>query len=456
MTESTTATLLIIDDEETICFAFKRYFERRNYRVLTAGTVADGLACCAADQPDVVLSDVRLPDGSGLDALPQYRSASPDSCIIVITAFGSLETAARATQADVFDYLVKPIDLDNAAALIEQYLDSRDPLPPPVGHAPPTPDAESTDIIGTSPAMQEVFKTIVRAAQTSRSVLITGETGTGKEMTARKVHELSDRKDQPFVAVNCGALPENLVESELFGYVKGAFTGAEQDKPGRVELANGGTLFLDEIGELPGEAQVKLLRFLDDQIVERLGSLTPIQLDVRVIAATNRDIAGGDGGFRSDLYYRLAVIEIGLPPLRQRRRDIDLIAARFASPRTVSATAAAVLRGYDWPGNVRELRNAIEHAITMATGDVILPMHLPPHIAKEQPDNTASEDGSASRYVESIPDISSAAYRAVLDPVERQLIRRALDECGGNQSLAAERLGIHRNTLRRRIRELEI
>jgi two-component system nitrogen regulation response regulator GlnG len=304
--------------------------------------------------------------------------------------------------------------------------------------------------------MQEVFKTIVRAAQTSRSVLITGETGTGKEMTARKVHELSDRKDQPFVAVNCGALPENLVESELFGYVKGAFTGAEQDKPGRVELANGGTLFLDEIGELPGEAQVKLLRFLDDQIVERLGSLTPIQLDVRVIAATNRDIAGGDGGFRSDLYYRLAVIEIGLPPLRQRRRDIDLIAARFASPRTVSATAAAVLRGYDWPGNVRELRNAIEHAITMATGDVILPMHLPPHIGKEQPDNTASEDGSASRYVESVPDISSAAYRAVLDPVERQLIRRALDECGGNQSLAAERLGIHRNTLRRRIRELEI
>jgi DNA-binding NtrC family response regulator len=460
------ARILVIDDEEAICFAFQRYFEPRGFRVGVAPTGAAGLAEYAKQPAEVVFLDVRLPDGDGLEVLSRLYERDPQARVVVITAHGSLETVTRAIRGKAFDYLVKPIDLDRAAELVTQALASRRVAGDAVSHpAPSRADGEAL-LVGRSPAIQEVYKSIGRVAESDSAVLILGETGTGKELVARAIHHHSRRRAGPFVAVNCGALPENLVESELFGYARGAFTGATTEKPGRFEAADGGTLFFDEVAELPPAAQVKLLRFFDTQTVERLGSVQSLRLDVRILAATNRDLAGAmaAGRFRQDLYYRLAVVQIVLPPLSARTEDILPLAGHFLAQRTppggkppiLSREAAEILEACAWPGNVRELRNAVEHAAVVSGGGPILAAHLPEVVrqgaaarAKESP---AGLDAAVAQFVGALGE--GASYREVIARLEKALIARALADAGGNQSVAAERLGLHRNTLRNKLRDL--
>ena len=477
--------ILVIDDEEAICFAFARYFERRGFTVTVAATGAEGERRFAEARPDVVFLDVRLPDANGLDVLERLRQADARACVVVITAYGTLETVTRAIRGKAFDYLVKPLDLDRAGQIVAEALASRAAAETrqaasraAADKRPPTPAAGQGDkpvgpaahaarpdglLVGSCPAMQEVYKHIGKVAQVDAAVLILGDTGTGKELVARAIHEHSARHGGPFVPVNCGALPENLVESELFGYVKGAFSGADGDKPGRFEAADGGTLFLDEVADLPLAAQVKLLRFLDSQTVERLGSIRSISLDVRVLAATNRDVrkAIEAGAFREDLFYRLAVVQIELPPLRSRPKDIVELAEHFLAQRAgdrvhLSPAAAEVLHGHHWPGNVRELRNAMEHAAVVCGGDVILPRHLPAAVraaAGGAGADASRMDQAAEVYLDSLSPGAGQFGRAV-EPLERALIRRALAETHGNQSAAADLLGLHRNTLRNKLRQL--
>jgi len=455
--------LLVIDDEESICFAFRRYFERRGCAVEVAASGKEGVERFKAARPGVVFLDVRLPDADGLDVLDVLRRIDPDARVIVITAYGSLETVTRAMRGKAFDFLVKPLDLDRAAELVGEATAPAGGRP--AGPTPPGPGEEGgARLVGSSPAMQEVYKRIGRVAQTGAAVLIRGETGTGKELVARAIHEHSGRRDGPFVAVNCGALPENLVESELFGYVRGAFSGADGDKPGRFEAADGGTLFLDEVAELPPAAQVKLLRFLDSQTVERLGSVRPVHVNVRILAATNRDVrkAIEAGLFREDLFYRLAVVQVTLPRLAQRDQDIGELAEHFLAERRrhgegavhLSDEALAVLGRHDWPGNVRELRNAVEHAAIVCGADVILPSHLPEAVARPGPAPPERADAAAQAYVNALDLGQDAWQEKAVGPLERALIRRAMARAGGNQSAAAELLGVHRNTLRAKLRQL--
>jgi len=457
------ADILVIDDEEAICYAFRRCFEARGWRVRVVGTGQGGLEAYRADPADVVFLDVRLPDANGLAILKCLRDLDPTCRVVVITAHGSLDTVRRAVEGQAFEYLAKPIDLDRAVAAVIDAREARR-VGAGAGHAPAVAPAAVGQLVGTSPVIQEVFKHISRVARSNSTVLIQGDTGTGKELVARTIHAQGPRADRPFVAVNCAALPEPLVEGELFGHVRGAFTGADTAKPGRFEAADGGTLFLDEVGELPPAVQVKLLRFLDDQVVERLGSLASIRLNVRILAATNRDLVGAvdAGAFRQDLFYRLAVIQVEVPPLRDRLADVPALVSHFLTAHgsagerlpAVSRDAMARLQAYDWPGNVRELRNAVEHALVVSGGGPILPSHLPERVRRGRA--TAADGGAEAlldRYVDALEAEGPEVYRLAHAALERRLIARALKEASGNQSAAAERLGIHRNTLRTKIRE---
>ena len=434
-------------------------------RVEVAATAARGLELCRKLAPDVVFLDVCLPDRNGLDVLDELRRHFPGARVIVITAFGSLEVVTKAIAGKAFDYLVKPLDLKRAGEVVDLALASRQPAR---RNGSGTGNAAAGALVGGSPAMQEVYKRIGLVAQTLSTVLIEGETGTGKELVARAIHQHGGRSAEPFVAVNCGALPEALVESELFGHVKGTFTGAVADKPGRFEAADGGTLFLDEIGELPLATQVKLLRFLDSHTVERLGSVEPLKLDVRVIAATNRDLRAevAAGRFRADLFYRLGVIRIQLPPLRGRPGDVPLLVHEFMRRFTPSGTpvphldtgAIGLLEQYAWPGNVRELRNAIEHAMVVSGGGTVMPAHLPEYVSAPGSGCGGESGGALERYVAQVMANGSAGalYETAVADLERALIQAVLADSAGTLSAAADRLGLHRNSLRRKMKELGI
>ncbi|MFW6158050.1 MAG: sigma-54-dependent transcriptional regulator [Planctomycetota bacterium] len=464
--ESDRPRILVIDDEESICRAFRRFFEARGWAVDVAATGGSGIEQARATEPDLVFLDVRLPDGDGLQIMERLRDFRPETPVIIVTAYGGMHTVLQAVRGGAFDYLPKPIDLDRALELAERAVESR-----AAGRPEPAPsETESTEgaIVGSSKAMQEVFKRVAQVAQSDGTVLILGRTGTGKELIARAIHRHGPRRDGPFVAVNCAALPGELVESELFGCVRGAFTGANADRPGRFEAADGGTLLLDEVGELPPPSQTKLLRVLDSQVVERVGSVEPIPLDVRVIAATNRDLTDDvEGGtFRPDLYYRLSALQIELPPLADRKEDILSLARHFlrasrpadAPVPVLAPEAAKALLAYSWPGNVRELKNAMEHAVTVAPSPTIRPGDLPPAVtsAVPEPDHVADQlVETVARYVSNyVPE--GEWYPRAVAAVEKMVIERALRECRGNQSQAAELLGLHRNTLRAKIRELDI
>ena len=465
--------ILIIDDEPAIGWSLREMLSDEGHSVEVAASVEAGLETCARFEPEAMLLDVRLPGRDGLSALPEFRSIVPNAPVVVMTAFGDLDTAVRAVNAGAFDYLVKPFDLESVSRIVAHALAERDQ------HAagPDQPAATATDaalLVGSSPPMQEVFKQISLVAPTDLPVLITGETGTGKDLAARAIHAHSPRRHRPFVATSLGALAPSVIESELFGHVRGAFTGATADRPGLFAIADGGTLFLDEIGEAPLDLQVKLLRALETREVTPVGAAAPRKLDVRVIAATNRDLVAAiaAGTFREDLYHRLHVFPIHMPPLAARGDDIDTLAAHFlarhAAGRPTPAMSEAfrvALRSWPWPGNVRELKHAIEYAAVVARGGMLRPEHLPaqPATAASQPASHVVGDTAAdAQVVAAVGAWVDAAlatgtttagplHEPLMNLVEATLVQKVVDAAGGNRTAAAKLLGLDRATLRSKL-----
>jgi two-component system, NtrC family, nitrogen regulation response regulator GlnG len=460
-------SILIIDDEEPIAWALRRAFEREKYRVGVAATAEDGLAQARKHPPDVVFLDVRLPGMDGLTALAELRRIAPNAAIIVITAHGNLNTAVKAVEGGAFDYLAKPFDLaqaiDGAKRAITRNLGEPEALATGSSEIDTSPDA----IIGRSPAMQGVFKRIALVAPTAACVLITGESGTGKELVARAVHAHSPRRAKPFLPVHVAALNPNLVESELFGHVKGAFTGADKPRDGLLTLAHAGTVFLDELADIPLPVQAKLLRVLERQEVIPVGAGESQQVDVRIVSATHTDLSAAvrDGRFRHDLFYRLNVYPIHLPPLRDRVDDIPALAEHFLRKFGVANHAAILpadtltfLKARPWPGNVRELRNALEHAAIEARGGPLRPEHFPEPTAMSGPAGIA--DRLRSLVAEWVRERTTNRdgepadlHQQLLDTVEPALLDEVLRQLDGNRLVAARWLGLARATVRKMIRK---
>ena len=472
-------TLLIVDDEPAIQHAFQRAFGGGAITLRAATTAADAVALFDRERPDVVVLDVRLPDATGLETFHRLRKIDARTPIILITGHGTTDLAIAAMKEGAFDYLLKPLELAVLRELIDRAVRSsrlmRVPAAlPEVEPAPPAGDL----LVGRCPAMQEVYKAIGLVARQDVTVLILGASGTGKELVARAIYQHSDRADRPFVAINCGAIPETLIESELFGHEKGAFTGADRKRIGRFEQANGGTVFLDEVGELPALAQVKLLRVLQEQQFERVGGEETVRTSVRVIAATNTDLEklAEDGRFRKDLFFRLNVFTIRLPQLRDRGDDIPLLidhyirrfGQEFGKPvQSVAPETLAALRAYPWPGNVRELQSVLKRSLLHMRGSGLQPEDLPAGITGSPgyPPEFAGPTGSAplsgafdwDAFVSSrIEAGADGLYADALERMEREVLVRVLRHTGGNQLQAAKILGITRGSLRTKIRSLGI
>ncbi|MDM7916498.1 MAG: sigma-54-dependent transcriptional regulator [Candidatus Eisenbacteria bacterium] len=448
----TAVSLLVIDDDETFGRVLARELERRGFEVATAISGGDGIARAIQVEPAVVLLDLRLPDMDGLEVLQALRERCPGTEVILLTGHGSIDTAIASVRAGAFDYAVKPCPLDELEVRIQKALErqflSRRARLLERGLTPPDP---AGSFRGESDAFRDLIRRIERVAASDSTVLLVGETGSGKEMAAKLLHARSPRAARPFVVVDCAGLQEGLLQSELFGHERGAFTGADRAKPGLFEVAHGGTIFLDEIGEVSHATQVKLLRVLDTATFRHVGGTKEIQVDVRILAATNRDLVEmvADGRFREDLYYRLSTITIDLPPLRERRVDIDLLAEHFVSllndrygtVRRIGAATLETLRRYDWPGNVRELLHVIESSMIVCEGSEILPEHLPASLRR-----LAAPPGPAPRGPE-------RDHLPTLKEMERAHIERALGASAGHRGNAARALGISERNLYRKLRE---
>jgi two-component system nitrogen regulation response regulator GlnG len=463
--------LLVIDDEPAILHAFRRGFQRPDVMVVTASSAGEGLAMVAQQRPDVVIVDLHLPDLSGLEVFRRIHQHNAKIPVIFITGHGTTDTAIEAMKLGAFDYLLKPLDLAPLRELVARAFEiSRLMRVPAVMEDEPT--QEPADVlVGRCPAMQAVYKAIGRVASQEITVLILGETGTGKELVARAIYHHSRRSAKPFLAINCAAIPETLLESELFGHEKGAFTGADRKRIGKFEQCAGGTLFLDEIGDMTPLTQAKILRVLQEQQFQRVGGDEAIQTNVRLIAATNRDLQQlvAAGRFRSDLYYRLSVFPIRLPPLRERMDDLPLLVDHFLKRlgpelgkevHEVAPEALDLLRQYPWPGNVRELQSVLKQALLHATGPVLLPDFLPAALRTPKDLSTPALDVACSDW-EGFLDArlhagSTELYAEALAVMERQLLTRVLRHTGGNQLQAARILGITRNSLRHKLRALGI
>jgi two-component system nitrogen regulation response regulator GlnG len=461
--------LLVVDDEPIICHSFRRAFASPEVEVVTAGTVAEGWRRVGEDRPDVIVLDLQLPDGSGMDLFERVRAADPKRPVIFITAHGTTDTAIEAMKRGAFDYLSKPFDLERVAGLLARAFEAARLMREPAV----LPDEPGTDrIVGRTPVMEEMCKQIGRIAAQDVHVLITGESGTGKELVARAIYHHSRRADRPFLAINCAAIPETLVESELFGHEQGAFTGADRQRVGKFEQCKDGTLLLDEVGDLPPAAQAKMLRLLQNQTFERVGGSQTITTNVRILAATNQDLERliAAGRFRADLYYRLKVASIHVPPLRERREDIPELAHhflfRFAREadrdiRGFDPQALESLRQYDWPGNVRQLQNCARAAVYHAAGGTIRPADLPdlssglpPASPQQGSPPTAFDLGEAIERM--LGDGGKDVHARVIALVEREILARALRRTHGRQAQASDLLGISRTTLRHKLRELGI
>jgi two-component system, NtrC family, response regulator AtoC len=440
------ATILVIEDEEKQRRVVGLHLASADYDVKAAGTAEEGWKL--AGDADLILTDLKLPGMDGLALLEKLKAQNSHTPVVVMSAFSTVENAVEAMKRGAVDFLPKPFSLDHLSVVVEKALevsklrDENRELREALGER-----YKFENIIGSSPAMQEIFATIMRVAPTRATVLLAGESGVGKDMIARAIHQHSPRKDRPFVKINCTAIPENLMESELFGYEKGAFTGANISKPGKFEQANTGTVMLDEIGDVPASVQVKLLRILQEREFERLGSNKTQQTDVRVIAATNVDLRAAleQGTFREDLYYRLNVVPMNIPPLRERKEDIPYLVDHFVKKfgGEISEGALERLISYHWPGNVRELENVIERSILLAKGPRV------------ETDDIKIESGIGR---------SRAAFSAeaflpegmTLDQYEQSIIREALKRANGNKSQAARLLGLTRNALRYRLTQMGI
>jgi two-component system nitrogen regulation response regulator GlnG len=463
-----TTRILVADDEESLRWVLERGLRQAGYDVVSVADGESAIRAFEAEPFDLVFLDVRMRGIDGLTVLDKIRAAHADASVVVMTAHGTMDTAIQAMQRGAYDYLAKPFDLDEVVLLAERALTAHRLTQEVARLRSGLREVwEFGALVGRHPRMQEVYKTIGRIAASDVTVLLRGESGTGKEVVARAIHHYSRRAGRPFVAVASAAIPGTLLESELFGHERGAFTDAKERKLGKLELAHGGTLFLDEIGDMPVDLQTKLLRALQERAIERVGGHEAIRIDVRVLAATNRDLEGlmRSGRFREDLYYRLNVVTLNLPPLRERRRDVPLLVEHFLTKyaeelgeRGVAPEALDRLVGYDWPGNVRELENVVQRAMVMATNGVVLPEHLPigPVSAAAAVAVDASlEDIIEHKLVLCVTGLRAHAsanlYDLIVGLVEKPLLRAVLRETGGNQVRAAQILGINRNTLRKKL-----
>jgi len=453
MSPEETGSILVVDDDAEMRALIRDVLQGRGHQVTVAQSGREALKRMGEEDYEVVLTDLRMREMPGIELLAEVKRAYPDTNVILMTAFGSVETAIAAMKQGAYDYLTKPVKSEELILVTEKALQEA-VLRREVNRLRREVRKEYSfhQILGKSKPMREVFDLIRRVADSSTNVLITGESGTGKELVAKAIHYNSERRDAPFVPVNCAAIPDTLLESELFGHTKGAFTDAKSDKRGLFEEASGGTLFLDEISELPLMLQAKLLRAIQEREIRRVGATRAVPVDVRIIAATNVALADEVKAkrFREDLYYRLNVIEIRMPPLRDRREDIPLLVDAFLrkcaeagqkEPHAMSESALALLMDYPWPGNVRELENVIERAVTLARGEKILPQDLPP----------AVQGARGERRV-----LDEAAERTLpLQEVEQEYIQRILEKTGGNKYQAAQVLGIDRKTLYRKLAEID-
>jgi two-component system nitrogen regulation response regulator GlnG len=458
------ATVLIIDDEESIAWALRKACERQGYRAEVCATAEDGLAAAAANPPDAVFLDIRLPGMDGLTALGELRARAPNAGVIVITAHGNLSTAVQAVAGGAFDYLAKPFDLDQAIDAVKRAL-SRNPAATPVAA-----DGGEDELVGGGAAIQTVFKRIALVAPTTACVLITGESGTGKELVARAVHAHSDRKAKVFLPVHVAALNPNLVESELFGHVKGAYTGADRTRVGLIALADGGTVFLDELADIPLAVQAKLLRVLERQEVLPVGGTEPQKVNVRIVSATNANLAEAvtAGRFRHDLFFRLNVYPIHLPPLRDRTDDIPRLAEHFlrtfapSSAGPLPSATITALRARAWPGNIRELKNAMEYAAIVARGGPIRPEHLPEPSAVSGGATVAEKLRAAVREWArdqvrlAVGTEPADLYPKLLAEIEPPLLADVLEQLSGNRLVAGRWLGLARATVRKLIRKYHL
>ncbi len=463
--------LLIIDDEPLTLDCFRHLYPKGQVNVFTARTAAEGEKLFTEQRPDVVVLDIRLPDLSGLEAFRRFHDLDPKIPIILITGFGTAETAIEAMRLGAFDYVVKPLDPAPLRGLINRAFEigRRMRVPVKVAESEPTDDSLDT-LVGNCPALQDVYKAIGRVASQDVTVLILGESGTGKELVARAIYHYSKRAKEPYLAINCAAIPETLLESELFGHEKGAFTGADRKRIGKFEQCAHGTLFLDEIGDMTPLTQSKILRMLQEKQFERVGGNESIHSDVRIIAATNRDLKAmmAAGEFRRDLYYRLNVYTIRLPPLRQRDGDLPLLARHFLrrfsrelgkNVHGIADQTLELLGHYPWPGNVRELQSVLKQAILNATGPVLVPDFLPPFLRGEADLQTSAPEPQAfpdlTRIIQDRLDAESTDLYAEFQAVtERQLFLHVLRHTDNNLTRAAQILGISRTTLRSKLTAL--
>jgi two-component system, NtrC family, response regulator PilR len=449
------ARVLVVDDEQSMREFLEIFFRGEGYDVTTAPDVDSALIAVDADDFDVVISDIQMPERSGLDLLHAVKETAPQTVVIMITAFATTETAITAMKQGAYDYVTKPFKVDELRLVVEKALEKR--LLSAENQRLKSELRKETrrrQLVGNGRAMEQLYELVARVANTKTNVLVCGESGTGKELVARAIHDQSERREQPFVAVNCGAIPENLLESELFGHVKGAFTGAVQNKAGLFETAHKGTLFLDEIGELPASLQVKLLRVIQDKAVRRVGGTSDQLVDVRIIAATNRRLEEevAASRFREDLYYRLNVIQIGLPPLRDRTEDIPLLVTHFLEKYAqelgkpvagFSEAAMERLLEYGFPGNVRELENMVERAVALSQGGTIGPESLPPTMLEPPAKGAAAK----------LP-LEGANLDSLVNEFERGLLREALRQSRGVKKRAAHLLGISFRSFRYRLEKL--
>jgi nitrogen regulation protein NR(I) len=459
------AHVLIVDDEVNIRRVLAAMLKREGYEVTTAADGEQALGVLQKTPVHVVVTDLVMPRLGGMELLRRVAADFPDVPVIVITAHGSVDSAVAALKAGAFDYITKPFEQDDLKKVIAKAARAHD-LERQNVHANFT-DGDGPPLVGASAAMKAIYDIVAKVADSPSTVLITGESGTGKELIAKALHRGSSRRDKPLIKVNCAAIPKDLVESELFGYERGAFTGAVGSKPGRFELADGGTLFLDEIGEVPVEMQVKLLRALQESEFERVGGIKTLRVDVRLIAATNRDLKQliADGKFREDLYYRLAVVPVALPPLRERREDVPLLVRHFIQKyderlgkrvEGIEDEALQLLLGYSWPGNIRELENLMERSVLFADGPLILASALPDSLREKGTQSPIPI--AAVGPLGAIAAPSGASMKEIVRhaqaELEKELIGRALEETGGNVTRAAKRLQISRKSLQVKMKEL--
>jgi two-component system response regulator PilR (NtrC family) len=464
----TMPTVLLVDDEPNILEVLEIAMQEDGMEVLKSSSGRKALPILQSTEVDIVISDIKMPDLSGVELLREARDLSPNTMFIMITAFASTDTAIEALQHGACEYLTKPFRMDDLRAAVRRSLRKKESQKQPLIDSAPNAEAlqgqklfqalQRGHVVGKSPKMVEVYKTIGTVAMGDSTILVTGESGTGKELVARAIHEASQRKSKPFVSINCSAFPETLLESELFGYMKGAFTGAAVNKKGLFEAAAGGSIFLDEIGDMTPAMQVKLLRVLQERRLRPLGGTTEIPVDVRVIAATNLDLPAciQQGSFREDLYYRIAVINIHIPALRERREDIELLADFFLrhyaeragkNIESISHQAMSCLKSCHWPGNVRQLENTIERAVALETSREIQPERLP--------DTVRNGFDPTEGDLFALPDGPFDLER-FLSQIESSLISQALSETNGNQTLAAQRLNLTKGSLRHRLHSLQI